>query len=466
MLQGQAALLRSPLLAPALATSGHFCWAPALCSQTCKRRSAHQKTSRTMASRSAAGTAPSTDAAGAPEPPGAVSTSALWQAITDRYNTAQRDAAATMTETNTGEGETGRLGALSDWCCNAPQLNAPQLNAPQVNAMRWFPRRTVTTLLPSSRLQRWCRMKACTLCCGSQPSCETSPSRRQRVSNEPALAPLLAATAGFRQPTLLEGGMQHAPSAELRHACPARSSEAKARAGYAYLCCACTLYNCVPPNHPTSTTPPHPAPHLPAAGQPKKEWRNPFLPYEEALWVADLGGVCQGPAGMQVWPGEHAVLLAGRPGWAAEVVRHAVHQRLGTAAGGAQAPGGGPLHIWQATTASLLPGPGVQRPALPCPTPTPRHLNPPTLPAHTLSSYSPNPTRTPHPTPHIAYPPHPTPPRPAASHVLLLNKFNIVPWHCLVVTSQFRSQLEDLDAADWAATWAVLQASRGLATAK
>ncbi|KAL4440048.1 hypothetical protein ABPG75_003049 [Micractinium tetrahymenae] len=44
-----------------------------------------------------------------------------------------------------------------------------------------------------------------------------------------------------------------------------------------------------------------------------------------------------------------------------------------------------------------------------------------------------------------------------ASHVLLLNKFNIVPWHCLVVTADFRSQLDDMDAADWAATWAVLQ---------
>ncbi|KAI7841171.1 hypothetical protein COHA_005137 [Chlorella ohadii] len=45
-----------------------------------------------------------------------------------------------------------------------------------------------------------------------------------------------------------------------------------------------------------------------------------------------------------------------------------------------------------------------------------------------------------------------------ASHVLLLNKFNIVPWHCLVVTAEFRSQLDDLDAADLAATWVVVQA--------
>lgn len=27
-----------------------------------------------------------------------------------------------------------------------------------------------------------------------------------------------------------------------------------------------------------------------AAGGAKREWRNPFLPYERALWVADLGG--------------------------------------------------------------------------------------------------------------------------------------------------------------------------------
>ncbi len=27
-----------------------------------------------------------------------------------------------------------------------------------------------------------------------------------------------------------------------------------------------------------------------AAGEAKKEWRNPFLPYDRALWVADLGG--------------------------------------------------------------------------------------------------------------------------------------------------------------------------------
>ncbi len=43
------------------------------------------------------------------------------------------------------------------------------------------------------------------------------------------------------------------------------------------------------------------------------------------------------------------------------------------------------------------------------------------------------------------------------SHVLLLNKFNIVPWHCLVVTAEFHRQEEDLDAGDLAATWRVMQ---------
>jgi hypothetical protein len=46
---------------------------------------------------------------------------------------------------------------------------------------------------------------------------------------------------------------------------------------------------------------------------------------------------------------------------------------------------------------------------------------------------------------------------PAESHVLLLNKFNIVPWHCLVVTSEYQSQLDDLNATDLDATWRVLQ---------
>lgn len=44
-------------------------------------------------------------------------------------------------------------------------------------------------------------------------------------------------------------------------------------------------------------------------------------------------------------------------------------------------------------------------------------------------------------------------------HVLLLNKFNIVPWHCLVVTVEFRRQEEELDAGDLGATWRVMQVS-------
>ena len=50
---------------------------------------------------------------------------------------------------------------------------------------------------------------------------------------------------------------------------------------------------------------------------------------------------------------------------------------------------------------------------------------------------------------------------PAESHVLLLNKFNIVPWHCLVVTSDYQSQLDDLNAVDLGATWRVLQVRGG-----
>ncbi len=55
----------------------------------------------------------------------------------------------------------------------------------------------------------------------------------------------------------------------------------------------------------------------------------------------------------------------------------------------------------------------------------------------------------------------PAPPDPAAApHPYSLPappQFNIVPWHCLVVTAEFRSQLDDLDAADLAATWVVVQ---------
>ena len=47
------------------------------------------------------------------------------------------------------------------------------------------------------------------------------------------------------------------------------------------------------------------------------------------------------------------------------------------------------------------------------------------------------------------------------SSALALLQFNIVPWHCLVVTAKYRSQLDDRDAADLAATWAVVQVGGG-----
>lgn len=46
---------------------------------------------------------------------------------------------------------------------------------------------------------------------------------------------------------------------------------------------------------------------------------------------------------------------------------------------------------------------------------------------------------------------------PPGPHLVAPPQFNIVPWHCLVVTAEYRSQLDDLDAHDLAATWAVVQ---------
>lgn len=43
------------------------------------------------------------------------------------------------------------------------------------------------------------------------------------------------------------------------------------------------------------------------------------------------------------------------------------------------------------------------------------------------------------------------------THTLLLNKFNVVAHHVLVVTRQFESQLDPLGTADMEATWAVVQ---------
>ena len=45
-----------------------------------------------------------------------------------------------------------------------------------------------------------------------------------------------------------------------------------------------------------------------------------------------------------------------------------------------------------------------------------------------------------------------------ARHRLLLNKFNVVPHHCLVVTAEFERQEQDLNAADLAAAWRTMQA--------
>ena len=63
---------------------------------TPRRRAAR---SCTMAAAAAGGDSAAAAAAAAPQP---LAPAALWQRIAERYDAAQRDAAATMTETNTG----------------------------------------------------------------------------------------------------------------------------------------------------------------------------------------------------------------------------------------------------------------------------------------------------------------------------------------------------------------------------
>lgn len=45
----------------------------------------------------------------------------------------------------------------------------------------------------------------------------------------------------------------------------------------------------------------------------------------------------------------------------------------------------------------------------------------------------------------------------SATHTLLLNKFNVVPYHVLVVTKDFQPQTDSLNLQDFAATWQVIQ---------
>lgn len=47
----------------------------------------------------------------------------------------------------------------------------------------------------------------------------------------------------------------------------------------------------------------------------------------------------------------------------------------------------------------------------------------------------------------------------STTHSLVLNKFNIVPHHALVITREFHLQEEPLNAADFEATWTVMQVS-------
>ena len=48
----------------------------------------------------------------------------------------------------------------------------------------------------------------------------------------------------------------------------------------------------------------------------------------------------------------------------------------------------------------------------------------------------------------------------SSTHLLLLNKFNVVAHHLLVVTRQFEPQSDLLNAADFDAAWIVLQVDK------
>lgn len=48
------------------------------------------------------------------------------------------------------------------------------------------------------------------------------------------------------------------------------------------------------------------------------------------------------------------------------------------------------------------------------------------------------------------------------SHTLLLNKFNVVEHHVLVVTRQFEKQMDSLNLQDIQATWQTMQVSAAL----
>ena len=45
----------------------------------------------------------------------------------------------------------------------------------------------------------------------------------------------------------------------------------------------------------------------------------------------------------------------------------------------------------------------------------------------------------------------------SATHMLRLNKFNVVPYHSLVITRQFEAQTDALNEADWSAAWQTVQ---------
>ena len=130
---------------------------------------------------------------------------------------------------------------------------------------------------PTRHWQRWWPTAACPLCCAWRPSCGTSPSRR-RVPAVRASADLLQAALAARAGAA--GWSSSCGRSRLKHCRGASHSlrvphQRQALVGTA--------------KPPTRWPQPAPACTRRCVAE-KREWRNPFLPYEQALWVADLGG--------------------------------------------------------------------------------------------------------------------------------------------------------------------------------
>lgn len=158
---------------------------------------------------------------------------ALWQRITERYDAAQRDAAATMTETNVGK--------CCSWAGSCMGVGRRHEKAGEARPHRCnfpAPLRPPAEVVPDGGIQFVLRVAA---------------KLREK--------PKAPADSGR------QGGW-----ADL-HTPPQQLAAVRFLALHAPTRAAATCWA-----------------HGAGSGQARKEWRNPFLPYDPALWVADLGG--------------------------------------------------------------------------------------------------------------------------------------------------------------------------------